>query len=135
MSDPSPCGAASSDHRSSESPQPAAPRILWTWAITVPPSDIPIAPNRYHGAPTELRNADAVWWHQDTICTATLEAEVYPLFWNHARLGTPEWWHGGPDSGRSAYLMRGMHVVMRPWVGRAPWAPWNTMGQVMEVRY
>ena len=113
------------------SPQSHGPR---PWAISVSPSDLPVAPNVYHGQIIELRNADAVWWHQDTICILTLGAQAYSLFWNHARLGTPPWWRQGPTS-RNSYKIQGVHVVMRVWAGPAAWAPANTMGEVMEATF
>ena len=151
VSDPSPCGHAPTDLDSSSSesrpcpgggpspprgggpsPPSGSPR-----AMKVPSSDLPVVPNVYHGPACELRNAVAVWWHKDTICILTLQAEAFPLFWDHARLGTPEWWGRGPSMARSCgeYDIKGVHVVMRPWVGPAVWAPLATMGEVMEATF
>ena len=138
VSNPSPCGPASADGSDIEGDRVggSSPHIHTPcpWAIRVPPSDLPAAPNVYHVAHFELANADAVWWHQDTICIRTLDAQALSLFWDHTKLGMPPWWERGPSS-KEMYKSHSGHVVMRKWVGPAAWAPVNTMGEVMEARF
>ena len=130
QSNPSPVGPQPTD--SSPEPEPTPAVVSSPWAAVTPAYDRPVVPNIYHGEPATLRDADAVWWHEDTLCVLTLDATVYLLFWDHARLGTPRWWHQGPRT-KAPYDTRGMTVVMRRWTGPAGWAPLNTVGEVMEV--
>lgn len=109
--------------------------VLAPWAAPVPASDRPVVPNIYHaGQSTTLKHVAAVWWQDDTVCILTLQGQVFPLFYDHARLGTPGWWHDGPST-RAPYSLHGMHIEMRLWAGPALWAPRNTVGEVMKLTH
>ena len=141
--DPPPVGLEHPADSSDLSPPP--PMFPTPWSCKTLASDRPVVPNEYHSKPkTLLRDVAAVWWHQDTVCFLSLEKQtsenqVFTLFWDHARLGTPRWWRTGPDrkwtpsTAFSPHTVVFKTVVMRRWTGLQQWwAPANAIGEAME---